>query len=169
VLFGWPILLSAVHIVILELIIDPACSIVFEMEDEEAGTMNRPPRDPSEPLVGKRTLFLSVLQGVVVLLAVLGVFKVTQAMGWQEAESISLSFATLIFANLSLIVTNRSWSLGNRRDPHPPEQAMWWVIAGTTAFLALVLLRPVRPRPVPLHAHRTAHICSSHSASVSVR
>ena len=50
VLFDWPLVLLPVHIVFLELIIDPACSIVFEAEPEEADVMQRPPRDPAEPL-----------------------------------------------------------------------------------------------------------------------
>ena len=48
VLFGWPLVLLPVHIVFLELIIDPACSVVFEAEGEEADVMRRRPRDPRE-------------------------------------------------------------------------------------------------------------------------
>jgi len=56
-----------VHIVFLELIIDPACSVVFEAEAEEAGIMRRPPRNPEEPLFGKRIVLISLLQGLSVL------------------------------------------------------------------------------------------------------
>ena len=54
VIFRWPLVLLPVHIVFLELIIDPACSIVFEVEPEEADVMRRPPRDPDRPLLGRR-------------------------------------------------------------------------------------------------------------------
>src|SRR6185369_16847838 len=74
VLFGWPLILLPVHIVFLELIIDPACSVVFEAEPEEPDTMQRPPRDPKEPLFTGRALGLSLLQGASVLLIVLAVF-----------------------------------------------------------------------------------------------
>ena len=56
-------MLLPVHVVFLELIIDPACSIAFEAEPEEANVMNRPPRDPQRPLFDRRTLLLSLLQG----------------------------------------------------------------------------------------------------------
>ena len=71
VLLKWPLVLFPVHIVFLELIIDPACSIVFEAEPEEANVMNRPPRNPQEPLFSRKTLAVSMLQGVSVLLIVL--------------------------------------------------------------------------------------------------
>ena len=57
--FNWPLILSPVHIVFLELIIDPACSIAFEAEPEEASIMNRPPRNPHEPLFGMDKIILS--------------------------------------------------------------------------------------------------------------
>ena len=60
VLLKWPLVLLPVHVVFLELIIDPACSIVFEAEPEEANVMNRPPRDPQRPLFDDRTLLLSL-------------------------------------------------------------------------------------------------------------
>jgi Ca2+-transporting ATPase len=50
-LFGWPLVLLPVHVAFLELIIDPACSVVFEMEPEEADVMRRPPRDPAKASV----------------------------------------------------------------------------------------------------------------------
>ena len=58
VMFGWPLALLPVHILFLELIIDPACSVVFEAETEEANVMNRPPRNPSDALFGRRLLGL---------------------------------------------------------------------------------------------------------------
>ena len=67
VLLGWPVLLFPVHIVFLELIIDPACSMVFETEPAEADVMQRPPRDADAPLFGGATLWLALLQGLGVL------------------------------------------------------------------------------------------------------
>src|SRR5580765_4637910 len=58
VLFGWPLALLPVHILFLELVIDPACSVVFEAEAEEADVMHRPPRKGGEPLFGRRLLGL---------------------------------------------------------------------------------------------------------------
>lgn len=73
VLLGWPLILLPVHIVFLEMIIDPACSVAFEAEPEDHGVMQRPPRDPRQPLFGARTVGLALLQGLLMLAMVLGV------------------------------------------------------------------------------------------------
>jgi Ca2+-transporting ATPase len=109
VLCGWPLMLLPVHIVLLELIIDPACSVVFEAEPAEPDVMLRPPRDPREPLFSRATVELAVFQGVGVLLAVLAVFALARRMGQGEAEIRALTFTALVAANLALILTNRSW------------------------------------------------------------
>ena len=70
----WPLVLTPVHIVFLELIIDPACSIAFEAEPAEVNVMNRPPRNPNAPLFGMGQIAFSLFEGLVGLLAVLSVF-----------------------------------------------------------------------------------------------
>jgi len=144
VLFKWPLVLMPVHIVFLELIIDPACSTVFEAEPEEKDVMKRPPRNPKEPLVGARTIGMSLLQGLSVLLIVLGVFVYFFVFrGQSEQEARALSFTTLIVANLGLILTNRSWSRTIIATLMTPNLALWWVIGGAAFFLSLVLYIPV--------------------------
>ena len=110
VLLQWPLVLLPVHVVFLELIIDPACSVVFEAEPEEADVMQRRPRDPKKPLFSRRSLALSFLQGFIVLAIVLAVYATSLYRGQGEAEARALTFTTLIVANLGLILTNRSWS-----------------------------------------------------------
>jgi Ca2+-transporting ATPase len=142
VLFGWPLLLLPVHVVFLELVIDPACSVVFEMEPEEADVMRRPPRDPREPLFSGGMLGLSLLQGLSVLLIVLTVFLIARSWGHDDLDSRALTFTTLIVANLGLILANRSWSrtiLATLRTPNP---ALWWVLGGAVTLLGLVLYVP---------------------------
>ncbi len=143
VLFRWPLVLLPVHIAFVELIIDPACSIVFEAEPEEADVMNRAPRNPNEPFLQRRLIGLSLLQGVGVLLVVLAVFSVALFRGQGELEARAFSFTTLIFANLGLIFTNRSWSRTIPATLRSPNAALWWVIGGALLFLALVLYVPV--------------------------
>ena len=63
VLFGFPLLLGPIHVVFLELIIDPASSIVFEAEPDEAGLMARPPRSTDSQIVPPRMAGWSLLQG----------------------------------------------------------------------------------------------------------
>jgi Ca2+-transporting ATPase len=143
VLFQWPLVLFPVHIVFLELIIDPACSIVFEAEREEADVMRRPPRNPKEPLFDRWTLMASVLQGVSVLLIVLAVYLIAVARGQGENGARALAFTTLIIANLGLILTNRSWSRTILSTLRMPNTALWFVLLGAAVFLGLVLYVPV--------------------------
>ena len=142
VLLKWPLVVLPVHIVFLELIIDPACSVVFEAEPEEANVMSRPPRNPQEPLFNKKTLVLSLLQGVSVLMIILSVFGITLYRGLRELEARALTFTTLIIANLGLILTNRSWSRTILSTLRSPNRALWWVLGGAAVFLGLVLYVP---------------------------
>ncbi len=142
VLFNWPLVLLPFHIVFLELIIDPACSVVFEAEPEEAHIMKRPPRNLQEPLFNKRIITFSLLQGVSVLLIVLAVFLIAMYRGLGETDARTLSFTTLIFANLGLILTNRSWSRTILSTLRCPNAALWWVLGGALFFLGIVLYVP---------------------------
>jgi P-type Ca2+ transporter type 2C len=142
VLFKWPLVFLPVHIVFLEMIIDPACSVVFEAEGEEAGLMSRPPRNPQEPLLGWKTLSLSFLQGFSVLIIVAGVFFIALRLGHEELDARALTFTTLIVANLGLILTNRSWSRTILSTLRSPNKALWWVLGSTILFLGLVLYVP---------------------------
>jgi Ca2+-transporting ATPase len=142
VLFRWPLALLPVHIVFLELIIDPACSVVFEAEGEEADVMKRPPRDSRERLFGARTLALSLTQGVAVLAMVALVFAVALARGSGEEEARALAFTTLIVANIGLILVNRSWSQTIVSRFRSPNWALWWVAGGAAAFLGAALYVP---------------------------
>lgn len=142
VLFNLPLILLPVHIVFLELIIDPACSIVFESEKEERNVMNRPPRHRDEGLFTRKTLALSLLQGFVVLGVVLLIYIHAMSRGFGEAEVRTLTFTTIVIANLCLILTNRSWSDTLFTTLRTPNKAMWWVFGGTTGCLILVLFIP---------------------------
>ncbi|KAF0204900.1 MAG: cation transporting P-type [Gallionellaceae bacterium] len=142
-LLGWPPVFAPVHIVFLEMIINPACSIVFEAEPAESNVMRHPPRPPKEPLFGRRILLLSLLQGVVVLLATLIVLGYALHQG-ATAETIrALTFSTLVIGNLGLILVNRSWQQTILRSLEQRNPALWWVIGGAFAFLALALTLPV--------------------------
>jgi len=142
ILLKWPLVLLPVHVVFLELIIDPACSVVFEAEPEERGVMERPPRRLGEPLFDRRTVGLALLQGLWVLLIVLAVFAVALSRGQGEADARTLTFVTLVLANLGLILTNRSWSRTIVSSIRVPNRSLWYVFFGALAFLALALYVP---------------------------
>jgi Ca2+-transporting ATPase len=142
VLAGWPLLLLPVQIVFLELIIDPASSIAFEAEPGEESVMRRRPRSSSEPLLSRRTLALSVVQGAMVLAVVVAVYLGMLGRGGPAGPGRAVAFAALIAGNLGLILTNRSWSrtiFGSFRSRNP---ALWLVVAGAAVTLGLVLAVP---------------------------
>ncbi|MBE3096712.1 MAG: cation-translocating P-type ATPase [Planctomycetes bacterium] len=144
VLFSdWPLILLPVHIVFLELIIDPACSVVFEAEEAEADIMRRPPRDSRERLFGFHAIGVSLLQGVSVLAVVLGIFLVSRFYGESQDMARALAFTTLVVANLGLILTNRSWSRTIPSTMKMSNKALWWVLGGATAFMAAALYVPL--------------------------
>ena len=141
-LFGLPLVLMPVQIVFLELIIDPASSIVFEMEPENPNVMKRPPRPPTERMFTTQFLVLSLLQGVSVLVVVLAVFIVALLNRLSEQEVRALAFTTLFIANLSLVLVNRSQSRPILRTLFTPNPALWWIVLGNLGALALVLYVP---------------------------
>jgi P-type Ca2+ transporter type 2C len=142
VLLGWPLILGPVHIAFLELIIDPACSIVFEAEEEETGIMRRRPRLSTESLFQRRFVGLSVLQGAGMLAIALAIFAVAYSRGQGEADARALTFTAVVLMNLVLIATDRSGSLGVWESLRRPNPAMWWVTGSALTLLALVLYVP---------------------------
>jgi P-type Ca2+ transporter type 2C len=141
-LFGWPLVLLPLHIVFLELIIDPASSVVFEAEPENPQVMKRPPRDPREPMFGRRVLFVGLWQGMGVLAMVLAVFLLAQARHLDEPTTRAMAFTTLVLANLGLIFANRSHSRSILATLRTRNAALWWITGGTVLLLGLVLAVP---------------------------
>jgi Ca2+-transporting ATPase len=141
VLLGWPTVLFPLHIAFLELVIDPACSMVFENEPAEADAMQRPPRDVTTPLFGGTTLLLALAQGLGALAVVLGA---TLWGGGQltEAAARAFSFATLVFTNLALIFSNRSRTGSIWTSLWVPNRTLWTVVAAALGLLLLALYVP---------------------------
>lgn len=142
-LLGWPPVFAPVHIVFLEMIINPACSIAFEAEPAESNVMRRPPRSPNEPLFGTRILLISLLQGVVVLLVTLIMLGYAVHGGASEEAARTLTFSTLVIGNLGLILVNRSWRHTLLQAFEQRNPALWWVASGAFGFLLLTLSLPL--------------------------
>ena len=131
-----------IDIAFLHLIIDPACSIVLEAEPGEPNVMKRPPRNPKEPLFGRKTIKLALLQGLGSLAIVLVIFGIAVYRKESELDSRTLTFTTLILANLCLILSERSTSRLSLKVLKSPNAALWWVIGGGLFFLVIVLSVP---------------------------
>ncbi len=142
VIFNWPLILSPVHVVFLELIIDPACTVVFEAERAEENVMQRPPRDPKTPLFSRKSVFFSLLQGLAVLIGILFAYKIALDLGQTAKEARTLAFSILIISNISLIATNRSFmhtAFSSLFAYNPP---FWVVAVGAFSFLILAIYVP---------------------------
>jgi len=105
---GLPILLMPLHIVFLELIIDPVCAIAFESEQEEQGIMRRAPRNPNELLFGWRRIFSSLIKGLLLLAMVIAVYLLSINEGHTPDEVRAIAFSSLIIGNIFLILTSLS-------------------------------------------------------------
>jgi len=141
-LFNLPPVLLPAHIAFLELIIDPACSLVFESEPEEKNIMERPPRNLRDPLFDQHTVWASLLQGLSVLGVVFGFFFWVLTINQSESKARSLAYAVLVFANLILIVANLSWSRSLWQVIRHPNKALFWVITGAVAGLLIIFYVP---------------------------
>jgi len=162
VLLGWPAMLYPMHIALLELIIDPACSIAFENEPAERDLMQRPPRDAQAPLFGGSALWLALLQGLGVLAVVMA------AATWAgprlaEPEARAFAFATLVVGNLALILSNRSTSQSLWATLRTPNKRLWLVVGLAFVLLLGALYLPWTAdvlRFAPLPAHELAAACA---------
>ena len=137
-----PLILWPVHIVFLELIIDPACSIIFEAEKEEKNVMTRPPKDINEPFFGINKILLSCMQGVGILVICLAVYFFGLKFGYTEKAVRTMTFVTLIVSNIGVILSNRSWTSNIFTIIVSPNKAVKWVVGGAIFFLILILNVP---------------------------
>jgi Ca2+-transporting ATPase len=142
VLLNWPLALLPVHVLFLELIIDPACTVVFEMEDDEPNLMRRPPRKLDEPLFGRSMILSGLIQGLGSLAVVAAVYTFGLLRGLGEGEARMFAFVTLVIGNLGLIYANRSRTLSIFQSLRVQNKALWWISGGALFFLALVLAVP---------------------------
>jgi P-type Ca2+ transporter type 2C len=139
---GWPVLLFPVHIVFLEFVIDPACSIVFEAEATEEGAMRRPPRRAGTPLFDRHMLGVSLWLGATMLAAVAATYGWALATGMPAGEARALGFAAIVFGNLALIFVNRSRDRSVLETLRRPNRALWGITLGTLAALGVTLYVP---------------------------
>gem|GEM_PF-1998718 len=116
--------------------------IMLVLTGSSVGMMEKHALSKRSPLFGRRTVLLSILQGLSVLAIALTVFAISRSLGHGENEARALTFTTLVVANLALIFTNRSWSRTIVHTLRSPNAALWWSALGTIAFLGLVLYVP---------------------------
>ena len=138
---GWvfPNILSPVHIILLELIMGPTCSIVYENEPMEMNTMRKKPRPYTESFFNRKELMTSVFQGLMITLGVLLTYQYAVSQGFNESVTRTMVFTVLISANIFLTFVNLSFfysvlttiTYKNKLIP---------IVTGITVFVAVLLL-----------------------------
>jgi Ca2+-transporting ATPase len=140
-LFGGPVLLLPIHVVLLELIIDPACSLVFEAEDLPDGGMRVPPRRADAPLFSVAAVARALAVGAVALLAVVLVQGIGRRASLDD-ESLRLAgLATIVVGNLVMLQWFRAGSF--RREPHANRAFHALVLGVCGAGVAVILVGPL--------------------------
>jgi len=104
--------------------------------------MRRPPRRPEDRILGRRTATIALAQGFVVLGFALAIYLWAVARGLGADETRTLTFVTIVMANLALIAVNRSWSESVLGTLKAPNRAFWWVTGATLFFLAVAVALP---------------------------
>lgn len=143
VLFGLPLVLLPAHIAFLEIVIDPACAVIFEAETSNDQSMSRAPRPRSASLFGEGGLLRGVVYGMLAMVAALAVFLTGHYAGLPEGEVRALAFVMLVLGNLSLILAHRAQGLGMLASLRSSNPAFWIVSAGALLLLGLVLYVPI--------------------------
>jgi Ca2+-transporting ATPase len=143
-LLHWPMLLLPAHIVLLELAIDPACSLVFEAEPEAADVMRRPPRPSSASPFAPAKLAYALVQGAGLAIILLCGCGVVLALGWSASAARTVMFVGLVACLLLLVFVRRQ----RHADAATPGQGNRWLLvmlAGLAGIVATALgLAPVR-------------------------
>ena len=116
--------------------------------------MNRPPRSVKAPLFERRMVWTGLVQGLGVLALVAGIYAWALGIGLGEGEARALAFVNLVFGNLGMIMSNRSWTRSILATLKQPNPAVKWVVGGALVFLGLVIFVPFLNRTFgfgPLH------------------
>jgi P-type Ca2+ transporter type 2C len=136
-LLGLPQMLAPIHIAFLEMIIDPACSMVFEAETEEEDVMRRRPRDPKSPLLLPKRIVWALLQGIIALAILVGVLVGATRSGMPEGDLRALVFTSLVLINMGLILVNRSFKSSLVRAILQPNPSLWILLGGVSVVMTL--------------------------------
>ena len=141
---GWvfPHIFTPVHVIFLELIMGPTCSIVYENEPMEKGTMTQKPRKMTETFLNWKELSISIVQGLMITAGVLFAYQLTVRNGGDELTTRAMVFTTLIFANILLSLANRSFTYSIFETTKNKNKLFPIVIGATLVLLFAILYIP---------------------------
>lgn len=134
VVLGWPAMMMPAHVVMIEMIIGPMCSFVFESEKEEEDIMQVPPRPLGELLIGMSQLVIGLIQGAILLLVCLLVYRWCLLAGYGGELSRTLTFLVLMAGNLTMtrVIARRKSVFSSAINIH---QSVYWLISLLAAIV----------------------------------
>jgi Ca2+-transporting ATPase len=139
---GWPLLFLPLHMAMLEMIINPVCSLAFEAEEEEADIMNRPPRLPDEPLLSKRHLLGEVSQGMIALLGVASLAAWGFSQNLPEDSVRGLTLLAMIAANFALLISHRRFKTTLMQGLMTPGRPLKIILMVTAVLIGVFFSVP---------------------------
>lgn len=144
-LLGWiyPNIFTPVHVIFLELLMGPTCSIAYESEPMEPDTMRRPPRRPGLTFLSWAELRTSLLQGLMITVGTLFCYQLAVRNGLDEAGTRTLVFTSLVVANIALTLVNRSFEHSVWATLRYPNKLLRGILVATAVLLALILYVPL--------------------------
>lgn len=163
-----PLMLLPLHIVFMELIIDPVCSIAFEWEKDEKGIMNRPPRSINDKFFGIKKVATSILQGLLLLSSVFIVYFLSLREGHSEGEIRAIAFSSLIIGNIFLILTNLSRTRSFISVLFEKNFSLYIILTGAIGLLVAVISIPALQKLFGFQFPGFRHFISSITAAFSI-
>jgi len=138
---GWiyPNIFSPIHIIFLEIIMGPTCSIIYENEPMEKNTMSQKPKALTTTFFNWKELSISVLQGLVITAGTLFVYQYAVNSGYDEALTRTMTFTVLIVANIFLTLINRSFYYSILTTMRYKNNLVLFIIFITIAIVGLIL------------------------------
>ncbi|MBL0130716.1 MAG: cation-translocating P-type ATPase [Chitinophagaceae bacterium] len=133
---------SPVHVIFLELIMGPTCSIIYENEPMEPGTMQRVPRKMGSTFLSLKQLSVSIIQGLMITAGCLGIGYYYMQQGSEDAIIRTVIFTTLLFSNIFLTLVNRSSRLSIFKTLAYKNNLVLLIIGVTLLFITGLLTIP---------------------------
>lgn len=143
-ILGWvyPAIFTPVHVIFLELIMGPTCSVVYENEPMEKNSMFQKPRIITSTFFNIHELMVSVFQGLAITVGVLVIYSLSIQKGFSEALTRSMVFSTLVLANVFLTFVNRSFYYSLFTVLKYKNNLLWIIVGITLLLLAMILYIP---------------------------
>lgn len=138
---GWiyPNIFTPVHVIFLELVMGPMCSIVYENEPAEENSMKQKPRQLGSTFLSLKEMGISIIQGIIITLGILFVYQLTIQNGGNENLTRTMVFTTLVFCNIILSLVNRSFYYSVFSSLKNKNTMMVFVNSITIVMLGLIL------------------------------